>query len=84
MVVFQKQMPKAYHGRFLSFRNMLERVVFQVVLLSAGAFLDIIGLQFMVIIFGLISLSLTTVFFLQMKKEISYLNKKLWKVFNFS
>lgn len=69
MVVFQKQMPKAYHGRFFSFRNMLERVVFQVVLLSAGAFLDIIGLQFMVIIFGLISLSLTTVFFLQMKKR---------------
>lgn len=69
MVVFQKQMPKAYHGRFFSFRNMLERVMFQVVLLSAGAFLDIIGLQSMVVIFGTISLSLTTIFFLQMKKR---------------
>lgn len=72
MVIFQKQMPKEYHGRFFSFRNMLERVMFQVVLLTAGAFLDIIGLQSMVIIFGLISLSMTAIFFVQMKKEISY------------
>lgn len=69
MVVFQKQMPKEFHGRFFSFRNMLERVMFQVVLLSAGAFLDIIGLQSMVIIFGVISLSMTGVFFVQMKRR---------------
>ena len=69
MVIFQKQMPKEYHGRFFSFRNMLERVMFQVVLLSAGAFLDIIGLQAMVIIFGVISLSMTALFFVQMKSR---------------
>ena len=69
MVIFQKQMPKEYHGRFFSFRNMLERVMFQVVLLTAGAFLDIIGLQFMVIVFGVISLSLTALFFVQMKRR---------------
>lgn len=69
MVIFQKQMPKAYHGRFFSFRNMLERVMFQVVLLSTGAFLDIVGLQTMVIIFGLISLSMTGIFFIQMKRR---------------
>lgn len=69
MVIFQKQMPKAFHGRFFSFRNMLERVMFQVVLLTAGAFLDIIGLQFMMIIFAVISLSLTGLFFVQMKKR---------------
>ena len=69
MVIFQKQMPKEYHGRFFSFRNMLERVMFQVVLLSAGAFLDIIGLQSMVIVFGLISLSMTVLFYIQMKKR---------------
>ncbi|WP_318614568.1 MFS transporter [Sporosarcina sp. YIM B06819] len=69
MVIFQKQMPKEYHGRFFSFRNMLERVMFQVVLLSAGAFLDIIGLQSMVIVFGLISVSMTILFFMQMKKR---------------
>lgn len=69
MVIFQQQMPKAYHGRFFSFRNMLERVMFQVVLLSAGAFLDIIGLQFMMIVFGCLSLSLTAIFFFEMKKR---------------
>ncbi|MHA6261093.1 MFS transporter [Sporosarcina sp. CAU 1771] len=69
MVIFQKQMPKEFHGRFFSFRNMLERLVFQVVLLSAGALLDIIGLQLVVIVFGVISLSLTALFFVQMKKR---------------
>ncbi|MFS0687821.1 MFS transporter [Sporosarcina sp. 179-K 8C2 HS] len=76
MVVFQKQMPKAYHGRFFSFRNMLERIMFQVVLLSAGAFLDIVGLQTMVIIFGVISLSLTLLFFIQMKRRNIVLEEK--------
>lgn len=69
MVIFQKRMPKEYHGRFFSFRNMLERVMFQLVLLSAGAFLDIIGLQSMVIIFGVISISMTGLFFVQMRKR---------------
>ena len=69
MVIFQKQMPKEFHGRFFSFRNMLERVMFQVVLLTAGAFLDIIGLQYMVIVFGVISLSMTALFFIQMKRR---------------
>lgn len=76
MVIFQKQMPKAYHGRFFSFRNMLERIMFQVVLLSAGAFLDIVGLQMMVIIFGLISLSMTLLFFIQMKRRNIVLEEK--------
>ncbi|EPD53876.1 hypothetical protein HMPREF1210_00699 [Paenisporosarcina sp. HGH0030] len=69
MTIFQKQMPKAFHGRFFSFRNMLERVIFQVVLLATGALLDLIGLQWMVVIFGVLSLSLTTVFLIQMKKR---------------
>ncbi|MCM3296552.1 MFS transporter, partial [Staphylococcus capitis] len=77
MVIFQKQMPKAYHGRFFSFRNMLERVMFQVVLLCAGAFLDIVGLQTMVIIFGMVSLSLTLLFFIQMKRRNIVLEEKL-------
>lgn len=69
MTIFQKQMPKAFHGRFFSFRNMLERVIFQVVLLATGALLDLIGLQWMVVVFGVLSLSLTTVFLIQMKKR---------------
>ncbi|MCM3338645.1 MFS transporter [Paenibacillus sp. MER TA 81-3] len=55
---FQTTIPKDYHGRFFSFRNMLDRVLFQIVLLGTGFFLDTIGLQYMVLIFGGISLVL--------------------------
>ena len=48
---------------------MLERVIFQVVLLATGALLDLIGLQKMVVVFGVISLSLTTIFLVQMKRR---------------
>lgn len=62
MTIFQKDLPKEYHGRFFSFRNMLDSVLFQVILLSAGAMLDLIGLQMMGIVFGVISLVLATFF----------------------
>lgn len=69
MVIFQKQVPKEYHGRFFSFRNMIDSVVFQIVLLSTGMMLDLIGLSGMGIVFGMISLSLTVTFFLFSKKR---------------
>ncbi|MEK8130652.1 MFS transporter [Paenibacillus filicis] len=56
--LFQHQIPKAYHGRFFSFRSMLDRVMFQVVLLSTGLLLDTIGLQWMVLVYGIGSLVL--------------------------
>lgn len=59
---------------FFSFRNMLERVIFQVVLLATGALLDLIGLQWMVVVFGVISLSLTTIFLVQMKRRDIHLD----------
>lgn len=68
MTIFQKQVPKEYHGRFFSFRNMLDRIMFQIVLLSTGALLDFIGLQLMVIVFGAISVLTTTYYWLQMKR----------------
>lgn len=49
---FQKTIPKEYHGRFFSFRTMLDRVMFQVVLLATGFMLDTIGLSYMVLVFG--------------------------------
>ncbi|WP_088833626.1 MFS transporter [Paenibacillus tyrfis] len=60
--LFQKQIPKAYHGRFFSFRSMLDRVVFQVVLLSTGLLLDLIGLQLMVLVYGVLSFLLVAIF----------------------
>lgn len=69
MVIFQKQVPKAYYGRFFSFRNMIDSVVFQVVLLSTGMMLDFIGLNGMGLVFGIISLSLTVSFLFFSKKK---------------
>lgn len=60
--IFQKQMPKAYHGRFFSFRAMLDRVMFQVILLSTGLLLDTIGLQLMVLVYGGLSFVLVALF----------------------
>ncbi len=56
--IFQTKIPKEYHGRFFSFRGMLDRVLFQVVLLGTGLFLDTIGLKNMVLVFGSLSLVL--------------------------
>ncbi|WPK11083.1 MFS transporter [Lysinibacillus louembei] len=62
MTIFQRQVPKEYHGRFFSFRNMLDQVLFQIVLLSTGALLDLIGLQWMGVTFGVFSLLLSSYF----------------------
>ena len=69
MVIFQRQVPKEYHGRFFAFRNMLDQILFQVVLLSTGALLDFIGLHWMGIIFGVFSLSLCTYFLFESRKR---------------
>ncbi len=60
--LFQTKIPKEFHGRFFSFRNMLDRVLFQIVLLGTGLFLDTIGLQKMVVVFGMLSLFIVVFF----------------------
>lgn len=79
--IFQTRVPKAYHGRFFSFRNMLERIFFQVVLLMTGFLLDTIGLQLMCVIFGMITFIMTIAFYIKFKqmkfgKEFSNSEKK--------
>ncbi|MBM6619440.1 MFS transporter [Bacillus suaedaesalsae] len=56
--IFQTRIPKEYHGRFFSFKNMLDRVMFQVVLLATGLFLDTIGFHLMVLVFSVSSFML--------------------------
>ncbi|MEG0440429.1 MAG: MFS transporter [Solibacillus sp.] len=70
MTIFQKEVPGEFHGRFFAFRNMIDQTLFQVVLLSTGALLDWFGLPITGLVFGLFSLSLTTIFmmYLKMKK----------------
>lgn len=66
--IFQTRVPKEFHGRFFSFRNMLDRVIFQIVLLLTGFLLDAVGLQIMVVIFGILSLVMTAAFFVKFKQ----------------
>jgi MFS transporter, DHA3 family, macrolide efflux protein len=67
--LFQTRVPKSFHGRFFSFRNMLDRIMFQVVLLGTGFLLDFVGLQMMVLIFGAISLITTGIFYSKHKQH---------------
>ncbi|MDF0725632.1 MFS transporter [Cytobacillus sp. S13-E01] len=67
--IFQTRIPKEFHGRFFSFRGMLDRVLFQVVLLGTGLFLDTIGLKNMVLVFGSISLLLVIYYTLRHLKS---------------
>lgn len=60
--IFQTKVPKDFHGRFFSFRNMLDRIGFQVVLILTGSLLDLIGLQLMCVLFGSLSIIITAIF----------------------
>lgn len=67
--IFQTRISKEFHGRFFSFKNMLDRVMFQVVLLGTGILLDTIGLRWMVIVFGFLSLILVLYFVLKNENQ---------------
>jgi len=65
--IFQTKVPKEFHGRFFSFRNMLDRITFQIVLLISGFLLDLIGLQLMCVLLGGISIIMTAIFYTRHK-----------------
>jgi MFS transporter, DHA3 family, macrolide efflux protein len=69
--LFQTQVPRDYHGRFFSFRSMMDRVLFQIILLGTGLFLDTIGLQLMVVLFGALSLGLALYFLYRQKRRVT-------------
>ncbi|MEH7176951.1 MFS transporter [Neobacillus vireti] len=66
--IFQTSVPKDFHGRFFSFRNMLDRVAFQIVLLITGFLLDFIGLQLMCVLFGGLTIMTTLLFYVKNKQ----------------
>ncbi|MED4018618.1 MFS transporter [Sutcliffiella cohnii] len=76
VTIFQTKIPKEYHGRFFSFRNMLDRVAFQVVLLGTGLFLNTIGLKLMALVFGLLSLTIIIIYYIKLTKKSTYFQKK--------
>lgn len=63
--IFQTKVPKDFHGRFFSFRNMLDRIGFQIVLLLTGFFLDFIGLQLMCALYGGLTILITIIFYIK-------------------
>ncbi|WP_442593738.1 MFS transporter [Neobacillus sp. D3-1R] len=63
--IFQTKVPKDFHGRFFSFRNMLDRIAFQMVLILTGFLLDLIGLKFMCVLFGILTLLTTILFYIK-------------------
>lgn len=69
MTIFQRQVPKEFHGRFFSFRTMIDQATMQIVLLSTGALLDLVGLQFMGLMFGVFSLMISISFIIYLKSK---------------
>jgi MFS family permease len=65
--IFQTRIPSDFHGRFFSFRGMLDDLIFQVVLLTTGLMLDAVGLTRMTLLFGTLSLLMTAAFYLKFK-----------------
>lgn len=56
--LFQKEVAPEMHGRFFSLRGMLDRLLFQVVLVATGILLDAVGFRAMEAILAVCSLSL--------------------------
>ena len=69
MTIHQRQVPKEFHGRFFSFRTMIDQASMQIVLLSTGALLDLVGLQIMGLIFGIFSLTITVCFIIYLRSK---------------
>jgi DHA3 family macrolide efflux protein-like MFS transporter len=74
--IFQTSIPKTHHGRFFSLKSMLDRIMFQIVLLGTGFLLDAIGLKNMVVVFGMISLSFVVYFFVKEPKHPEILQQR--------
>ncbi|MFG6496416.1 MFS transporter [Fictibacillus sp. UD] len=65
--IFQTDVPSDYHGRFFSIKGMVDNIIFQVLMLLTGLFLDTIGFFNMVIGFGITSFVIAAVILYQYK-----------------
>ncbi|WP_232698435.1 MFS transporter [Brevibacillus daliensis] len=66
--IFQKQLPADARGRFFSFKTMLDRTWFLLSLAGTGLFLDLIGINYYLLLMGAVSL-LVGIFSLQYSKR---------------
>ncbi|UFJ41971.1 MFS transporter [Brevibacillus humidisoli] len=69
--IFQRRLPDEAHGRFFSFKGMLDRVLFQLALLITGAGLDLFGLSwYMLLLASLTAFSaLLTLLFIRRRAQ---------------
>ncbi|MBM7715300.1 MFS family permease [Bacillus thermophilus] len=66
----QETIDNEFHGRFFSFKSMIDRTLLQISMVSIGLLLDMIGFEKVVITFGFLSLFLLlTVTVLYFRKE---------------
>lgn len=73
--LFQKQVPREFHGRFFSFKSMLDRTVMQVVMLMTGLLLDTVGFKWMIAIFSVFSFSMVAHYGIrQLTKPLAYVD----------
>jgi DHA3 family macrolide efflux protein-like MFS transporter len=58
--VFQNRLEESIQGRFFSFKEMIDRVLFQISLIATGACLDLFGISTYMIIIAMITLAAGT------------------------
>ncbi|MGM9986940.1 MAG: MFS transporter [Bacillaceae bacterium] len=73
--LFQTMVQRELHGRFFSFKGMLDRLLFQFILVCSGLFLDTIGFQNMVLVFGTISIIIVISFSIK-KNRIGHVGRE--------
>lgn len=66
--IFQKQIPSEMHGRFFSFKEIIDRILFQVALLATGACFDLFGTSIYVMILAGLTAFTGFISFSQAKK----------------
>lgn len=65
--IFQTNVPSDFHGRFFSFRGMFDDFTYQIVLVTTGFLLDVVGFQHMTVMFGVLSLLITGGFYVRFR-----------------
>ncbi|MDR7071419.1 MFS transporter [Fictibacillus barbaricus] len=75
--IFQTDVPSDYHGRFFSIKGMVDNIIFQILMLLTGLFLDTIGLEKMVIGFGITSFIIASLILLQYQVRGKQQRKKV-------
>jgi predicted MFS family arabinose efflux permease len=67
--IFQKRLPEHTHGRFFSFRSMIDRTLFFIAIGTTGACLDLMGISWYLVMIGCFTLLSAAVTLMYGKKH---------------